>query len=323
VRLFSFRPEDHAARYREQGWVHIPSGASRELCALVHEQLARHAGRSAVDRPALSVAKDQYVLELPDERAVLCELFQTVGELCGLDASRLTLSERHVNRYAADASPFPRPHKDRLASQVSLGISIVVPPGSHLVLWPDDDRSPNPLQRPGLTESLPPAEAPEVRLSGCREVVIHDQPGDVMVFPGSTTWHTRRRPAGAVVVYFKCNDFASDPLGEDPRTAAVAARSRRLARRAELRRSRVRLGRRFEAISRERPLRIDDEWVNVHVAGQSARRVTERECALLLEVGDGTTVAELCAGSDADVVSVARLVSLGALDVCLADPLDA
>jgi hypothetical protein len=51
--------------------------------------------------------------------------------------------------------------------------------------------------------------------------------------------------------------------------------------------------------------------------------VTERECALLLEVGDGTTVAELCAGSDADVVSVARLVSLGALDVCLADPLDA
>jgi len=32
------------------------------------------------------------------------QLFDTVGALCGLDRSRLVLSERHVNVYAGDAA---------------------------------------------------------------------------------------------------------------------------------------------------------------------------------------------------------------------------
>jgi hypothetical protein len=269
-----------------------------------------------VDRPALSVAKEQYVLDLPDPAGLLAQLFDTVGALCGLDRSRLVLSERHVNVYAGDAASRPRPHKDRLASQVSVGVTIAVRPGSRLVLWPDDDRGTNPLQRPGLTESLPPHEAPECTLSDRREVIVRDAPGDVMVFPGSTMWHTRRNPAGAVVVYFKCNDFASDPLGEDPRTFGAEECSRRMAQRpAEMPRAAIALSRRFECVTREHPVRIDAEWINVHVAGRPPVRITEPEYALLRAVDGGATVGELCAATGAECAAVARLVELGAVEL--------
>src|SRR3974390_3323663 len=114
----------------------------------------------------------------------------------------------------------PRLYKDRLASQVSVGISIDIPEQSHLVLCPEIDRAVNPLQRAGLAESLLPSEAPETVLAGTTAVTIFDRPGDVQVFAGSSIWHTRRNPANAVVLYFKVNDFGSDPLSEDPTSAA-------------------------------------------------------------------------------------------------------
>ena len=49
-------------------------------------------------------------------------------------------------------------------------------------------------------------------------VEIADRPGDVVIFPGSAWWHRRRRSAGTVNLYLKCNDFDCDPLGEDPST---------------------------------------------------------------------------------------------------------
>jgi hypothetical protein len=321
VQLFSFRAADHTAQYHEHGWVHIPGGATSGFCASVHAQLARHEDRSAVDRPALSVAKEQYVLDLPEPAALLGELFRAVGTVCGLAPERLTLSERHVNVYADDAAPCPRPHKDRLASQVSVGISVAVPPGSHLVLWPHDDRAPNPLQRPGLTESLVPEEAPETTLAGCEEVTIEDEPGDVMMFAGSTMWHTRRNPAGAVVVYFKCNDFASDPLGEDPETRGAEDSSRHLvATDAELPGAIVSLSRRFESVTREYPLRIGTEWLNVQVAGRTPRRITEREWQLMRAVDGTSSVDALCADAGVDRATVARLVRLGALELSRVGP---
>jgi hypothetical protein len=315
VQLFSFRAADHSARYHEHGWVHIRGGATSEFCALVHEQRARHEDGAGLDRPGISVAKDQYVLDLP-EPALFGQLFDAVSAVCGLERARLTLSERHVNVYADDAAPCPRPHKDRLASQVSVGIAVTVPDGSHLVLWPHDDRATNPLQRAGLTESLPPDEAPEATLAECREISIHDAAGDVMMFQGSTMWHTRRNPAGAVVVYFKCNDFGSDPLGEDPRTPGAEECSRRLAASdTELRRAFVSLSRRFESVTREYPLRVGTEWLNVHVTGQPPRRITEQEWQLLCALDGTSQVDALCAATGADRAAVARLVRLGALEL--------
>ena len=56
-------------------------------------------------------------------------------------------------------------------------------------------------------------------LPHAREVAIADEAGDVVMFPGSTTWHLRRNSARSINLYLKMNDFDSDPLGEDPSTA--------------------------------------------------------------------------------------------------------
>ncbi|HEX9505280.1 MAG TPA: hypothetical protein VGA62_04670, partial [Acidimicrobiia bacterium] len=130
MELFGFEPDDQRARYRNDGWVHVPGGATPEFCEHVCDQIAA-AGSAGLERPGITVAKEQYVLELPGGSDVVAELFDSVSTVCGLDRSRLVLSERHINVYGPEAHVRPRPHKDRFASQVSVGVSIAVPPGSH------------------------------------------------------------------------------------------------------------------------------------------------------------------------------------------------
>ncbi len=126
--------------------------------------------------------------------------------------------------YEANAAPEPVAHKDRFPSQVSVGLSVTIPEASRLVLYPHDHREINPYNRAAaLNRSLQPDERPEVVLKSAREIELADRDRDVVMFPGSTTWHLRRRSAGAVNLYFKFNDFGCDPLGEDPHTDAVRA----------------------------------------------------------------------------------------------------
>jgi hypothetical protein len=55
-------------------------------------------------------------------------------------------------------------------------------------------------------------------MSSAREVVVDDQPGDVVAFYGNKTWHLRRNSANSYNLYLKFNDFDCDPLGEDSET---------------------------------------------------------------------------------------------------------
>jgi hypothetical protein len=320
MELFGFEPDDHRARYQDDGWLHVPGGATSEFCEQVRGQVAA-ASTSGITRPGITVAKEQYLLELPQASDVVGELFDCVSTVCGLDRRRLTLSERHINVYGADADARPRPHKDRFASQVSVGVSIAVPPGSHLVLWLDDDRSANPLQRAGITETLHPDQAPEVVLAASRATTLFDSPGDVVMFPGSAVWHTRRNPAGAIVTYFKCNDFGSDPLAEDPGTPRVERVSCELAARDSTFRPAVpALSRRFESVTREHALRAGTVWLNVLVTGQAPKRITERELELLKAVDGQCTVNELIGKTwTDDATALRRLVALGALELAPAD----
>jgi hypothetical protein len=318
MKVFTFEPEKLRLELENQGWLHIKGGATQEFCAYVSEQVERGGLGQAVARHGITVSKEQFVLDVSTQPEVLSQVFDTATALCGLERSTLTLSERHVNVYAPDASPRPRPHKDRFASQVSIGISVEVPAGSHLVLWPDDDRTVNPLQRPGLQDTLLPEEAPEVTLRGAREVLIADSAGDVQVFPGSSVWHTRRDPAGAVVLYFKLNEFCSDPLGEDPSTALVRDQSLAIANdKGRFRNATARLGRRFEAVTREHALAAGQEWLNVVVCGQAVARITELEAGLLKSIDGGSTVETMLATTDpaATECAILRLVRLGAIDL--------
>jgi hypothetical protein len=262
------------------------------------------------------VSKEQFVLELP-EGNLIEELFDFAAAMCGLDRSELTLSERHVNVYSPGASPNPRPHKDRFASQVSIGVSIRVPKGSHLVLWPDVACTVNPLQRAGLQDTVLPQDRPEVALRSSPPVEVFDAPEDVQVFRGSAIWHTRRNPAGAVVLYFKLNDFGSDPLAEDPSTPERHQQSISISGdRLRFRQAVARLGRRFEAITHEEALGAHQDWYNVVVNGQPLMRITELEVDLLRTLDGAAPVGEIVGHHGAARENaLLRLVELGAIDI--------
>ncbi|HUY21611.1 MAG TPA: hypothetical protein VMV22_04650 [Acidimicrobiales bacterium] len=220
MKTFCFDPGELSATYQAQGWVHVRDGVTPEFLDHLRAYSARHEAEAALHGTGIRGAKNQHLYEPPVDVDLVADLRALTTGMCGLDPERFTLAERHLKRYEPDADPAPVAHKDRLASQVSVGVSIDVPEGSYLVLYPTVHRDPNPFLTADFRESLAPDELPEVVLRGSPAVEIHDRPGDVVLFPGSSVWHLRRNSANTVNLYLKCNDFNSDPLGEDPSTAA-------------------------------------------------------------------------------------------------------
>jgi hypothetical protein len=229
VKIFEFDPGEHAGDYASQGWVHIREGVSpgfhEVLLAYAREELGDH----LMPGFAIRGKKEQSLFEFPERFDPYEELFDVVSRVCGLRRETMTLSERHIQIYDENANPEPPAHKDRFPSQVSVGLSISIPGDSRLVLYPYDHRELNRFNTSaGLRQSLQPHELPEVVLPGAREVELDDRDRDVVMFPGSTTWHLRRRAARSLNLYLKFNDFGADPLGEDPasdrlRAATLAA----------------------------------------------------------------------------------------------------
>ena len=301
MRIFNFDPSELRERYAADQFVHVPDGVTPEFLEAMREFVARSLGSRKVEGKAIAGAKDQAIFEFPEQADFPGEVFDVVAELGGLNRHEMTLSERHVKAYFDDAAPEPTAHKDRYSSQISVGLSIDTPPGSKVVLYPQDDREVNPFNVSGaLIGSLPPERHPDQALRGAREVEIDDRPGDVIAFPGSSVWHLRRKPAGAVILYLKLNDFDSDPLGEDPATpgrrdATLAALSNGALD------ARVPVpSRRLDTVTR-RYLR--DGWQEVIEADVWERqplRLGEPELALLRAMDGQRTVGELLdGGSDA------------------------
>jgi hypothetical protein len=224
--MFAFEPSQYAAEYASRGYVHIRKGLRGEFLETLARQVDDHLEATRLKEWAIN-DKQQSLYAFPDGGDYFSELRDVVGRVSGLEAGRLVLSERHIKAYEDDAEPNPLAHKDRLASQVSVGLSIKVPEGSRLLLYPHDDPGVNPFNtaqhlRDGLVD-----RAPEPMLAAStRRVVIEDGPGDVIMFRGNAFWHLREKPAGTRNLYLKLNAFNCDPLGEDPTTADVAERSR-------------------------------------------------------------------------------------------------
>jgi hypothetical protein len=320
--IFSFDWRDFRDAYQDQGWVIIPGGASDEVCAAVLEALRSHRADEALAGKGITGAKDQYLFDLP-AGAETEEVFDVVAGLCGLNRATMTLSERHIKAYAADADPDPVPHKDRLASQVAVGISVSIPEGSQLVLYPDDHREINPFLSTGLRDSLAQDQLPETALRGCREVVVHDHAGDVMIFPGSSVWHLRRRSAGTVNLYLKVNDFESDPLGEDPQTASRQAATAALVGggRDALLAAVPRLSRRFDSVVCERSRVGWQERKTASVWGVPPVPISDRDESLIRALDGRATVADIAGagghreGDDAAVQALRRLAERGVIDL--------
>jgi hypothetical protein len=323
MRAFSFDPTELRDLYREQGWVHIPGGADGEFLAEVQAFVANEAGSTVLEGRGIGGRMEQSAYPLPDESEFIAHLFDTISTLCGLERESMTLSERHIKAYEPDTPEEVPPHKDRLSSQASVGFSITVPAGSTLVLYPFDDRSVNPFNFSGaLRESLPPDRLPEVALKGAREVVIADAPGDVMVFPGSSLWHGRRRSAGAVNLYLKFNDFNSDPLGEDPSTVSRRERTVASAQNGAIAELRPTLARRLDTITHQQTRADGVALISADVWGQPPVALTEAQLEVLRKVDGSRSVNDLAAEVDDSTVAsgqveaeIRRLASDGVIDL--------
>ncbi|MHA6796005.1 hypothetical protein ACVGVM_21190 [Pseudonocardia bannensis] len=321
MKVFDFDPADYRSQYQQQGYVHIREGVTTEF----HDYLLKFVAELASHRLAELAGKgnkEQALLEFPDDVDYPGELYDVIAAVSGLNRETMVLSERHIKAYEADAKPEPTAHKDRYPSQVSVGLSIKIPEESTLVLYPHDHVAPNPFNSAAeLWASLQPDEQPDVALKNAREVELDDHDRDVLIFPGSATWHLRRRGANAVNLYLKFNDFGSDPLGEDPSTAGLRERTL----------SALQAGDGLDALVPALSRRLDTvehvytrgwaESLQARIYGEAPFGITQAQFEAL-RLADGRrsladVLSEVAAGGDVEQVrrEVLGLAERGALDL--------
>jgi hypothetical protein len=220
-RMFVFDPAKYAEHFAREGYVHIPQGVSEEFYAKLVKQVDENMKSKLMKDFAIG-DKQQAMYEFPEGGDYAQELCEKVGAVCGFNAEDLVVSERHIKGYEADANPNPHAHKDRFASQISVGLSVHVKEGSTLVLYPYDENDINPFNTSvQLRASLSPDRYPEPRLQKARRIEIKDAARDVIMFRGHKIWHLRANPALTTMLYLKLNAFNCDPLGEDRKTPAL------------------------------------------------------------------------------------------------------
>lgn len=310
MRIFSFDPADYREQYDTQGWVHVQGGVDPEFLAHLQDFARSKFDSHQVEGRGIGGSKSQAVFEFPEEVNFPGEMFDVIAGVAGCDRAGMTLSERHIKSYDADAPADPRPHKDRLSSLVSVGLSIDIPEGSYLELYPNDDVWVNPLNVSGsLLGALPEDRQPEVTLAGATPVRIEDRAGDVMLFPGSAVWHLRRNAASAKNLYLKFNDFGSDPLGEDPMTEELRTRTLAALENGGIGSLTAVPSRKFDVIRRLTTRVPEVRVLEAEVWDAPPVPLTEEEAAVVEGLNGGRPVSEL------DEQIVRRLASSGVLDL--------
>ncbi len=271
--------------YDKQGYVHLSGGVDPEFLAYCNAFLdAAMAERRALDNFAFKSKKEQYLFEFPEGMDIEQALMRPVSELTGLDLSRLTLCERHIKVYTEDASELPPPHKDRLASEVAMAVPLSVPAESRLALYPEACQKVNPYNTTAeWKQHMPEPETPEQVLRNYQPTLLDIRPGDIAMFPGSSVFHERLKPAHTRILYLKMNALGLDGLGEDPRTAHRLKASQLLEEStddADLRRLTVDLSPRLEQLTVGHSR---DSWQALyyaHIGAEGARPL--RRCDFLL-----------------------------------------
>lgn len=308
MKVFAFDPADYREQFLAQEWIHIKNGIDPEFLEVLRRYARESLEASRLQGFGIKGKKEQSLFEFPAGVDYPGELFDVVAELCGLDRVGMTLSERHIQDYDDDADPNPLPHKDRFASQISLGFSIDIPAASKLVLYPFEHREINAFNSShALRASLRPDELPEEVMRTAREIVLDDEPGDIVAFYGSTTWHLRRHAAGAVNLYCKFNDFGCDPLGEDPTTAerrshtldALANGNGHLAQLTPV------ISRQFDLVTRHYT-RDWQEVLQASVWNGDSFGITERQYELLQTIDGTRKLSELGPDAEADLRLLAQ-----------------
>jgi hypothetical protein len=310
MRIFSFDPAEYRDQYATQGWVHVRGGVDPDFLAYLQDFARSKFDAQKVEGRGIGGTKSQAIFEFPSEVDFPGELFDVIAGVAGCRRGGMTLSERHIKAYDSDAPADPRPHKDRLSSLVSVGLSIDIPQDSYLELYPKDDVWVNPLNVSGnLLSALPDDRQPEVTLAGREPVRIDDSAGDVMMFPGSAVWHLRRNAANAKNLYLKFNDFGSDPLGEDPATDELRSKTLAALENGGISSLTAVPSRKFDVIRRLTTRVPEVKVLEADVWDSPPVPLSEEEAAVVEGLNGGKAVSELDEGI------VRRLAQAGVLDL--------
>lgn len=270
MKPFTFAPREFTDDFKEKGFVHIRNGLNAEFLEFARGQLVgcRESGQNELSAREIKNKKKQYLFDLPKDAAFLGELFTTVAAITGCSESGMTLSERHLMIYDENAAPVPPLHKDRVASEFSVGVPLEPSAYDRIVLLPWSAREQNLLDNAVYCERAPnsPPQSAEAWNLAAGEypqpskierptlVELEARPGDVVVFKGSSIYHGRLYAARSSILYFKLNTMRLDPLGEDPLTDLLRQKTIEILRRRrdeELIESTVELSPRLEHISRQ------------------------------------------------------------------------
>jgi hypothetical protein len=210
--MFACDPFDRAAGFASEGFAAWRAGVSEAFVV---------GARAQVDEVREQLAQRPFVeheFALP-EPSNLAEIFAFAAALTGSEADAWTLAECQLKGYGHDVDEAANLHKDRVASELAIGVPLWVPGPSFVVLYPDRARDPNRYVTAndyGARASF--RDRPEVALLGVEPRRIASEVADVLAFPGSSVFHGRERAAGIVVLYLKLNRLGLDPSGVDPRT---------------------------------------------------------------------------------------------------------
>jgi len=291
--VFCFEPSDYTESYSENGYVHIPGGASPEFMRYaLHftKTCIGEEGDGKLGRWQFKGKKRQFLMEFPDNSDYPEGLYNVVATVAGLDIDRMMIGERHIKIYDHNAQASPPPHKDRLASEVTVGIGLKVPEESRVVMYPNHERTVNPYQSTKeWRDSLDEVDLPEKVLEGIEPVEIDMRVSDVVMFAGNSIYHERINPSNTWVLYMKFNGMRLDPICEDPKTLPQRDRSLELLGSSsdeELLHSKVEVSPRLEKVSRQYSRMHWMEIIHGHIVGENTFRLSETEFAALRVLDD-------------------------------------
>jgi hypothetical protein len=222
MKVFKKDVAAHAAELKQKGYILLKDVLTQDFLNYMKDFHKKSIAGGIDENSAWRITgkKHQYVFPFPSK--VEAEEFRDkLAKLTGLKRDSLTISERHLKQYEADAKPYAFPHKDRGASKYSIGLPIHLGPRTSVCVFPNWDRNDNLTDRAVFktAEDCPDLEATYASKDA---LLLHEAIGDMIVFHGSSMWHERVHPAGTAVLYIKINDDGRDPLGENIYGGATA-----------------------------------------------------------------------------------------------------
>jgi len=213
--VFNYDPGVANAEFMRCGYVHLKgilnSEFMDELTSMFNE--AKESDKNEIKRSRIYGKKKQYLFSFSSAEDEL-EFRKGISRLTGISEAVLTISERHLYIYDSKAECWPAPHKDRAASEVSIGFPIHCPDGSTACVFPDLEFGPNPEERAIYLTNSEYASSDNI-YKDKNTIMLNEEPGDIVLFLGSSLYHSRVNAAGTGILYIKVNGDKRDPLGEN------------------------------------------------------------------------------------------------------------